>query len=465
MSAAAQNGSNPTTGQGEAVTFTFEGRTLKARRGQTVAAALLDNGVRILARSFKYHRPRGYTCGYGACNNCAMTVDGLPGVSACTTELQGGEVVHRERGWPNADHDLLRGADAMPRVLGARFQFRHLAHHPRVAHRVEKILGILAGAGVMASPDAAAARTTRRIEAARPDVLVVGGGLSGCQAALAAAEAGAKVMLVNRGPLGGRSNGRAGRPLGADAATVAAGQVRQNESIQVIDGTAIGRFEEELIPVVARDIRYEVTPSAMVIAAGSYELPLLFAGNDKPGVMLAGAARRLLHVERVSPGKRAVVVTDREDGYALAEELRRGGVGVAALVDLRPGGAGASTDPLRVFRDSQVERATGMRHLRSLVISSAGSTHRLQCDVAVVALGERPADELLLQSVARNGNATSSAVSTGAVALAESAVRTGGTAAEATWAVGSAAGWDAPDPDRAAAAGTAAAEHALGKGS
>ena len=461
MSTAPRNGNRPEPNGGECVTFTFEGRTLAARRGQTVAAALLDNGVRILARSFKYHRPRGYTCGYGACNNCAMTVDGLPGVSACTAELRGGEVVQRERGWPNATYDLLRGADAMPRTLGARFQFKHLAHQPRVAHRVEKILGILAGAGVMASPEAATSRMARRIEPARPDVLVVGGGLSGCQAALGAADTGARVMLVNRGSLGGRSRARTGDASETEAA---AARVREHANVQVVDGTAIGRFEEELIPVVARDVRYEVTPSAMVIAAGSYELPLLFPGNDKPGVMLVGAARRLLRVERVSPGSRAVVVTDREDGYAAAEELRAGGVTVAAVVDLRaraPEGDGGRAWP--VFRGAVVEGALGMRHLRSLVVSAGGSTHRLRCDLACIALGERPADELLLQSIAREGNVTSTAVPVATLAAAEAEVRAGRAAADGTWAVGSAAGWDDSNAEAARAAGAAAAAHAKGR--
>jgi sarcosine oxidase, subunit alpha len=463
MSAAPRDGSRPEPAPGESVTFTFEGRALKARRGQTIAGALLDNGVRILARSFKYHRPRGYTCGYGACNNCAMTVDGLPGVSACTAQLEGGEVVRRERGWPNASWDVLRGADAFPRLLGARFQFKHLAHHPRVAHRFEKVLGILAGAGVMATPEAAASRMARRLEPARPDVLVVGGGLSGCQAALGAAEAGARVMLVNRGPLGGRSSARAGQPQGADAAALAARRVRENGAIQVVDGTAVGRFEEALIPVVARDVRYEVTPATMVIAAGSYELPLLFPGNDKPGVMLAGAARRLLHVEGVKPGSRAVVITDRDDGHAAAEELRRGGVKVAAVVDLSPDApTGDPSSPWPVLRGAEVERAMGMRHLRMVVVRAGGKTHRLRCDLACVALGERPADELLLQSIARLGDTTTSAVPVATLAVAEAEMQAGRAAAEATWAVGSAAGWDGPDAAAARAAGAAAAESALG---
>lgn len=97
--------------------FTFEGRKVPAREGQSIAAALLAARVHVLSRSIKYRRPRGYTCGWEACGNCGLTVDGLPSVPACATLVRGGEVVQRDRGWPSAGLDLLRVTDLFARFL------------------------------------------------------------------------------------------------------------------------------------------------------------------------------------------------------------------------------------------------------------------------------------------------------------------------------------------------------------
>lgn len=431
------------------VTFTFEGRKVRARQGQSVASAILASGTTVLTRSFKYRRPRGYTCGYDVCGNCPVTLNGLPGVTACTTPVRGGETVRRERGWPSADRDIMRVSDLMSRFMPAGFQFRLFRSHPRLAHLAEKAMARVAGAGRFPTAEAAAViRTTT--ETTSPDVLVVGGGLSGCAAALGAAEGGATVLLAHRGELGGRAKARrtattyAGKP--APSSSVAerlAVEVLEHPRIEVVDGTAMSYFEGGVVPVVAGSRLLEVHPTRMVAATGSYDVPALFPGNDKPGVVLADGVSKLLWVDRVVPWERAVVLTDCERGADLARQLEKAGVEVVAVVD--QSGIGAAGHHPRGLRGSVIS-ARGFKTLRAVDVQVKGAVRTVSADLLCVALRERPADELTLQWQYVTAGTTTGVP--GGWSPMESAV-------PGLTVVGSAAGWLQDDPDRARAAGAA----------
>ena len=148
------------------IEFVFEGRTLTAREGDTVAAALFAHGVRVFGRSSKYHRPRGYRCGRGHCSACAMRVDGLPGVLTCVTPVRAGMKVEREHAWPAADFDVLRAADALSPLMPPGFYYRRFRRSPRLFAAFERGLAHVAGQGQLGERRGGAAPGRRALPSA-----------------------------------------------------------------------------------------------------------------------------------------------------------------------------------------------------------------------------------------------------------------------------------------------------------
>ncbi|MEV1167906.1 FAD-dependent oxidoreductase [Nonomuraea sp. NPDC049784] len=397
------------------VAFTFEGRTLHGYEGEPVSTALHAAGVRVLSRSFKYHRPRGIglTCGTPSCPSCQLTIDGQYGVPGCATPLRGGESVRRERAWPNADHDLLGVIDRFSAFVPAGFQFRLFRRSPRLAHLAERAMGVIAGGAREVTPGAIARAARPGLGRRRTALAVVGGGAAGLAAALSAADAGLEVALVDQGDdLGGTLRAETAPvpvPGGGDEpgfALVArlAARAAAHPSVEVLTGsTALGWYEGGLLPVHTPEGVLVLRPDRLLVATGDYDQPLLFPGNDRPGVMLAGAVQRLINIDHVRPGRRAVVVTADAHGYAVAAQLRAVGVEIAALVDVRPQTAVGTgvVAPLEVphLTGHTVLEALGRRRVTGLAVrpQDGGRAVRLGCDVVVVSAGRRPAEELLLQ--------------------------------------------------------------------
>ncbi|GLX10184.1 FAD-dependent oxidoreductase [Microbispora sp. NBRC 16548] len=410
-------------GRSRRVAFTFEGRTLHGYEGEPVATALHAAGVRVLSRSFKYHRPRGIglTCGTPSCPGCQLTVDGQYGVPGCATPLRGGESVRRERAWPGADWDLLGAVDRFSALVPAGFQFRLLRGSPRLAHVAERLMGVIAGGGRTVAAGVAARALRPGLGERRTPLAVVGGGVAGLAAALAAAEGGLEVVLVDQGDEpGGVLRAETRRVRGLDGLEVPgfrlvdglAARARAHASITVLSAsTALGWYEGGVLPVDTPDGLLVLRPERLLVATGDYDVPMPFPGNDVPGVMLAGPVQRLINVDHVRPGERAVVVAAEPYGYGLAEQLHAVGVALAAVVDPRPEReipAGAFPAALAAARvpylpGHAVRKAVGRRGVRRLVVAqpgmrgAGGPVVRLACDTVVVAAGRRPAEELLLQ--------------------------------------------------------------------
>jgi sarcosine oxidase, subunit alpha len=390
------------TDPARSVTFTFEGRTIPAVEGQSIAAALYAAGVRVFSRSFKYHRPRGLFCVSGDCPNCLMQVDGRPNVRTCTERARQGQVVRGQNAWPSLTFDLLRVLDHLSYFLPVGFYYKRF-HKPRWLWPVfERVVRRLAGLGrvdVRAAPDLDAGVDHRHAE-----VCVIGGGPAGLAAARSAAGSGAGVLLFERRPEPGGHLLDEGKPVEEVYALLGAGG-DVPDRIEVLSNTTVfGLYEGNLLGAFQGDRLLKVRAEQVIVCTGGREQPFLFENNDLPGIFPGQAVLRLAHLYGVRAGKRAVVLTDNDGGHSLAGRLAALGVDVLAVVDRRPGG-GKGPGDVPVLPAHTVLRARGRTLLRGVDVARVdaagvvekGSAQRIACDLLCLAPRLVPANELLRQ--------------------------------------------------------------------
>lgn len=323
-----------------AIEFQFDGRQLAGYHGDTVASALLANGVRIVSRSFKFHRPRGvFSAGIEEPNALVKLHDGalaVPSARATVTALSPGLEVRSQNGWPGVRFDVLRALDFMKPVFAAGFY--HKAFIWPSWHLYEDAVRHLAGLGRVPS---GADPSRYALNNVHCDVLVVGAGVAGLQAALRAGEAGSRVLLVEQdAEVGGQSrwDGSA-----FDAALIA--RVKALPNVRMLTRTtAVSAHDRQIFALSeqvgddekgVRERYWIVRTRQTVFATGAFEQPLIFTNNDRPGIMLTGAARRYLSAQAIVPGYRIVVATNNDSAYATAIDLQRAGAHVSAMLDSR----------------------------------------------------------------------------------------------------------------------------------
>jgi sarcosine oxidase subunit alpha len=343
------------------ITFSFEGTAVQAFSGDTIGSALFAAGRRVFSRSFKYHRRRGLLCCAGSCPNCMMKVDGVPNVRVCVEPVRAGAQVRAQNVLGSLERDLLAAVDHFGgRFTPVGFYYRTMIRPRSLWPVYERFLRNVAGLGRL---DKHAGRSRRfDTEHRRTEVLVIGGGRSGVEAARRASHDGRQVVLVDerRAP--------------------------EIDGVEVIaPATAIGIYEGGLVPVDAGDVLYRFRADRIVIATGTLQQPLVFPGNDLVGVYLPQAVQRLVDDWSLKPGKRAVIISADDHGLAVAEQLRRAGTEVVESIDLR------SAPPRQIA-------ASGRRgRVRSVTVDG----RELQCDLLVMSGGRQPAYSLLSQAGAR----------------------------------------------------------------
>jgi sarcosine oxidase, subunit alpha len=368
----------------------FEGRSIPVGDGDTIAAALYRAGVRTFTRSLKYHRRRGLYCMTGDCPNCVVTVDDQPGTRACVTDAVAGLRVRREAGWPSADFDLLSIADRAHRLLPVGFYYKTFIRPSFAWPIAERLIRRTTGLGRLPT-DAPVALTPAR--AVQVEVLVVGGGVAGLAAAMAASEDGAAVLVCDEGRLGERL---APGPA-ADRLRSLASSLRARPSVTILERhTALGVYDGPLVPIVGEGQLLRVEPRRIVVATGAVESHPLFRGNDLPGVWLGRGAARLAGVHGVRPGERAVVAANSSEGLEHMATLSAAGVHVAAavvpasLVDALP-----PSIPIAI-RDGSIVAAEGGDRVRAVRVRfSDGALRRIECDAVIASLGLSPRDGVL----------------------------------------------------------------------
>jgi sarcosine oxidase subunit alpha len=414
------------------LTFTYDGKTYQGYQGDTLASALLANGVKLVGRSFKYHRPRGImTAGSEEPNALVQLGEGAytePNTRATMVELYDGLSAASQNCWPSVKFDIQSVNQWFARYLPAGFYYKTFMWPGSWWEPVyEKVIRKAAGLGKSPTendPDTYAQKF------AHCDVLVVGGGPAGLSAALAAGKAGARVILADeQNELGGFLLSDTaeidGKPA-ADWVAATAAELAGMESVTVLGRTTVtGYFDYNYLTAAERIIDHlgpqenkniprqrfwKIRAKRVVLAQGSIDRPLVFADNDRPGIMLASGVRTYINRFGVLPGREVVVFTNNDSAYETALDAKAGGA-VVEVVDLRsdPQGplvAKAEAAGIRIHKGFAIVGTWGKHALSGCEIaplsedgkSLIGGTTAVGCDLIAHSGGWNPTVHLFSQA-------------------------------------------------------------------
>ncbi len=421
--------SGGTVDRSRTLRFEYDGAAYEGYTGDTLASALLANGIHLVGRSFKYHRPRGiFSAGTEEPNALVQLARGArtePNVRATTLELYDGLVAASQNCWPSVRFDIGAINDVLSPLFPAGFYYKTFMWPPTPKWwlRYEHLIRRAAGMGRAAhEPDP----DHYEHQYAHCDVLVIGGGAAGLAAARAAAHSGARVIICDeRATWGGAGpdpnamiDGRAAGGWMAEAAALLQAQpnvraLTRTTAFGYYDGNLVGAIERVTDhlpsppPHVPRQRLWLIRARSVILASGAIERSIAYAGNDLPGTMLAGAAREYLGRFGVRPGTRAVVFTNNDSAYAAAIDLHQSGIAVASIVDSRTAAsldgalpARARAAGLPIIGASAIVEAHGGLHVARVDVGplAGGPAQRIACDLVCVSGGFNPAVHLFSQA-------------------------------------------------------------------
>jgi len=403
----------------QTIYFHFDGKSYSGYKGDTIASALAANDVRLLSRSFKYHRPRGILSMAGQDANTLVQVGDEPSVRADTRAIEDGMIVSAQNVIGSLTNDYGRVIELFSRFLPVGFYYKAF-YKPKGAWRYwEPIIRRMAGLGKV---DLQSQSDYSDKQYCFADVTVIGGGPAGMSAALAAAKQGAEVLLIDENlRLGGSLNYARFKEAYDETSTLRnklVSAVEKHASIEVLSNAqCTGWFEDNWLSIVTQRRLRKLRSQAVVIASGSFEQPAIFRNNDLPGVMLGSAAQRLIRLYGVKPGQQAVVMTANNDGYGVALDLSDAGVDVAAVIDMRDKANSTELTDALSRRNIEVlnqhaiyEALSGpgkrsIKGVRVAAISGEGqlstATRDIDCDLLCMSVGYSPAAQLICHSGGR----------------------------------------------------------------
>lgn len=404
--------------------FTFDGKTYGGYAGDTLASALMANGVRLVARSFKYHRPRGITSAGAEEPNALVRLRtgarAEPNLRATQIDLYDGLVAESQNRWPSLGFDLRAVNQIFGRMMPSGFYYKTFMWPARAWMAYERQIRAAAGMGVASTepdPDFYEPRY------AHCDVLVVGSGPAGLAAACDAAGAGGRVFLVDeRAQIGGSLLWETHAPDGTPAADFLAArtaELARHPEVRVLARTtAFGVYDQGMVNLLERvnDHRVQCPPhqprqrlwqvraKKIVLATGAIERPIVFPDNDRPGVMLAGAVRAYIGQYAVLPGRRIVVFTNNDDAWTTAQRARAAGAEVS-VVDVRENPPAALVDAAKqagiaVHAGAVVAGVDGAKSVSGARIVGIDGRARaaVGCDVVATSGGWNPTVHLWSQA-------------------------------------------------------------------
>jgi sarcosine oxidase subunit alpha len=414
--------------------FSFNGKTYTGQAGDTLASALLANGIHMVGRSWKYHRPRGILSAGAEEPNAIFQLEKgektIPNARATQVELYDDLDASSVNCWPSLDFDLLSINSKVSRMLPAGFYYKTFMWPKSMWMKYEHIIRKASGLGK--SPEV---NDSDRYEHSHRhcDVLVAGGGVAGLTAALAAGRAGARVILVDeQSEFGGMALSSYdkidGQPV-SDWIKAAVAELQEMPEVMLLPrSTAYGYHDYNFLTVNqrltdhlalnkrhgGREKLWHIRAHQVVLATGAMERPLVHSNNDRPGIMLASAVSTYVNRYAVKPGERAVIFTNNDSAYQTALDLNAAGAQVVAVVDARSQSSSELANMVRsagieVMNSCAVVDTSGGKRLQSVQVMSlssdgqsvSGQRRALSCDLLAVSGGWSPVVHLSSQSGAK----------------------------------------------------------------
>ena len=391
------------------VSFQFDGNIYRGFAGDTVASALLANDMRMVARSFKYHRPRGILTAGSEEPNALVTVgsgsNADPNVRATVQEIYEGLETRSQNAWPSLNFDVMSLNDLAAPFLGAGFYYKTFMWPRAFWEKVyEPFIRRAAGLGALSGT---ADSDCYEKAYAFCDLLVIGAGPSGLMAALVAARSGAQVIVADEDSLmGGRLNAETiavdGIPGSVWAARIV-DELRTMDNVRLMsrttvtgayDGGTFGALERVYHHVSrvpnggVKETFWRIVARRSVLAAGALERHIAFQNNDRPGIMAAGAVRAFLNRWGVAPGKAVTVFANNDDAHRTAADLVEAGVHVAAVIDSRENIKAQGDYP--VIAGAMVCGSQGRTGLESITVQTGSGQQNIVTDCLAVSGGWNP---------------------------------------------------------------------------
>jgi len=416
------------------INFSFDGKSYKGFEGDTLASALLANGVDIIARSFKYSRPRGIT-GHGSeePNGVIQLGTGastIPNVRATQQELYAGLVANPVAGWPSVNFDLMATLGKAGAMMPPGFYYKTFMYPQKLWMTYEHFIRKAAGLGK--APTAPDPDTYDKINH-HCDVMIVGAGPAGLSAALAAAKTGARVIIADE-------QNEMGGSLLSTTQTIDGAPASQwlQDTIEILEdysnvivlprSTVMGYYDHNFLAVIerrtdhlgeisprgARQRMHRVRAKQVILAPGAQERPLIFANNDIPGVMLASSISVYLNRYAVAPGNALVVSTANDSGYQAAIDWHKAGRKVIGIADSRAESNGELVEEakklgLKIWFSHAVIEAKGSRRVYAATVAPinaegtqvTGASQNYDCDIIATSGGWSPVVHLSCHTGAR----------------------------------------------------------------
>jgi len=420
----------------EKISFKFNGKIYFGYKGDTLASALLANGIHLVGRSFKYHRPRGFLGSGSEEPNAIVQVlkDSArtePNIRATQIEIFEGFEAKSQNCWPNVNFDIGEINSLFSPILPAGFYYKTFMWPSKLWKTYEYFIRKSAGLGVSATerdPDSYDHKYHHC------DVLIVGTGPSGLVAAMIAAKSGKKILLVDEKAEHG------GSLLGSDDEITSINKLTpkkwikktylellKNKNIKILNRTSVAAYHNYNYLIMMENLTdhlsesdkknkirqrlWKVRAKKVILATGSIERTMVFDSNDKPGVMLSSAVRKYLNHYAVKCGNSVVIFANNDDAYETALSLHGKGVSVKAIVDIRDGSDGYLVNKcinfgLKIFWKHTVVNVGGHKKINKIFImrlsdnnnSVVGKKIKIECDLMCVSGGYTPAVHLFTQS-------------------------------------------------------------------